>query len=241
LTSQYDDNFNDNLLDPKWTKDVDTHVTLEELNQEIYIRKDYAHNEYGHIEQACIHDLVTAIVKLKLGSTADISRWSTSLVLYWGVDNWVQIALRYNTTDPAKRYIYAYWNDASTVSNEKGSQGVSIGVYYWVKIALLSTEVKFYSSANGTSWNLIKTLTRPAGWSGAPAKFILGAGSSDNPDYPNPDFDNSKAGVSSVFLYVDEFTVQIYTPPKVVLNAGLATGIALTDFSASKGDTITVL
>ena len=245
--SVYDDNFDDGLLDPKWTLDKDPAggggLMLQEVGGVIWINKIFHHNKYIHIEQACNHDNITAIAKLRVRNTVDLFKWNISLALYWDVDNWAQVLLRYHTDDEAKRYVYATWNDASTFDKLAGSQAVVIDTWYWVKLALSPTEVNFYSSINGTSWNLIKTLTRPAGMSGAPSLFILGCGHGDNPEYPNADFDNSEYGVQTIILEADDFIVEGVPSeplPKVALNLGLPAP-ALTTFEVTEGEPVVVI
>jgi len=205
--SIYDDNFDDNSLDPKWTSDTDTNVVLSETNSEIQIVKTGAHNEYGHIEQSCSHDLIIVTAKMRIDSTVSTIQWSAGLILYWDVDNHASIYVRYHISDANKRHIWAYFNDNSAISNADCIQPVVLGTYYWVRIELTSTQIKYYTSTDGSEFTLRNTKTRGAGHSGAPTLLILGAGWSDNPSYPNADFDNSETGTRNLTLRVDEFTV----------------------------------
>jgi len=220
--SVYDDYFNNMEIDPKWTKDKDPLfydvIQIWEIGSNVlWIHKPFCHQAYAHIEQEVPFDLLTMIAKVRMrnvvGST---NKLGFGIAFYWDIDNHCRIIIQWSQSDPEKRHFRAHWDIASTEDTLRSNQAITIDDWFLAKIQITLTQVLFSTSADGETWDLFKTLTRPTQWNGAPALCILGQGHSDNPSYPNPDFDNSKGGSNSVIYEADYITFTSPLFPKIV-------------------------
>jgi len=199
-----EDNFDDNFLDPAWTKDLSPQASTSatETNGEIQIHAK--ENTFAHIERINTEDNITARARIKISDTNAGASWAPGLTLYWSAGNWTRINLSGGGVN--KFSIANMINGTATSSN---NAAISFGTYYWVAIELTPTLIRIYKSDDGTSWTLLTSSSRPSQFSGAPPLIILGNGYGTGASpYINPDLNNdySSPGPFSN-SYIDDFKV----------------------------------
>jgi hypothetical protein len=169
-------------------------------------------NEYTHIERS--QALTNLILRSKLlaGANAGVS-WLHTVALYWGVDEWAKWGQTRDGGANELKFL-AYFNKASTVTNWLDIVGAA-GVWYYLRLRLTATTMYVDRSCDGVWWYPSTSTARGANWSAAPSLIIIGKGWSDEPGYPNADFDNDFASPGNEGThYADDVFTRKYLSPE---------------------------
>ncbi len=170
------------------------------------------YHTYAHIERA----LGLASDPEELAVSARImvqgyagTSWRPQIALYWASGDWCGIGVSdYNFITSVNVY-------ASQTEGFASYGGAGPNVYFYVRISLTSTSIEFSRSADGVSWTTLRTVSRPASYSGTPSLLIVGKGYGNGGfdqfgyTYPNPNLDNDYSASSGSFAtsYIDDVLV----------------------------------
>ncbi|OJW25275.1 MAG: hypothetical protein BGO49_05395 [Planctomycetales bacterium 71-10] len=115
----------------------------------------------AHVERPLGRDLVTIAAKL--------GRWG-SIDLVWGPDDWCGVGKVSPT--PFGRFSTAVVRGGE--ADEEDHRGLDFGSLQHVRIELGEDYVRFSNSADGKTWEELRTIERPASFAGAPKLLAAG-------------------------------------------------------------------
>lgn len=216
------EDFNDNVLDTVWTKDIESECTfpecgIKEENNELNI--SICQNGFSHIERDLNSENIIAQAKVKYtsisGSTAPYM--GIGIHLYWDTFNWSS-----NVVAESQQYFQAAESNGTTSSTTFSSTNAGTTVankYYWIRIKVNSTHIQHFNSTDGSLWINYRTkLRQDFTLFGPIKKIIIGKGYSSsqsvcgttNSNCWNPDKDNSyfiPTPTSIYNSYIDDLKV----------------------------------
>jgi len=189
---------------------AESNIVLTETNGALMINAPY-HN-YAHIERvlglASNPQRLTVSARIMVQGYAGTS-WRPQIALYWAPGDWCGIGVsNYDFITSVNVY-------ASQTEGLTSYSGAGPNVYFYVRIELTSTSIAFRKSTDGVSWTTLRTVSRPASYSGPPSLLIVGKGygnggwSQGGYTYPNPNLDNDYLASSGSFAtsYIDDVSV----------------------------------
>ncbi len=119
------------------------------------------HGARAHVERPLGRD--------RIAITARISRWG-SIDLVWGPDDWCGVGKVSPT--PFGRYSTAVVRQGAI--DEEDHRGLDFGAAQHVRIELGEDYVRFSNSADGRTWEELRTIERPASFDGPPRLLAAG-------------------------------------------------------------------
>lgn len=212
---------------PGWTVDIQTGSVVDTAGPPDYLAIAETGNSFAHVERA-ISEANPELIARVMYTNSGGQIWGPGIVLYWDVDNWCRIGFE---IDSGTNVFMAQWNVAGTWGWLRANI-ISISTWYYIRARVTATDYYMEYSDDGIIWAQQKTAARPAEWSGSPALIIVGQGHSDNPSYPNADFDN---GFGSGPIANSRFTDITLLP--YALTSAWESDVRIMDASKKMGDT----
>jgi hypothetical protein len=171
-------------MSPEWQTHASpgNSITLRDGSAEIAAEV----NTYAHLSRPLEADNITASARIKPSSPAGIT-WCTSVFVVWNGRNWCQMGI---ISAPDGGRYYAVETENGTTA-ETYLDVSDLNHWHYVRIELGKDCIRYYASNDGAQWKLLRTIERPAGFSGAPASLVVGKGYGRGAaPYANPELDN---------------------------------------------------
>lgn len=163
-------------IGPAWTQSATAKGTVTVRDGALQIATP--RNTFAHLYRKLDLDNVTAQARIK---PAEADSWATSIFLYWGPGDWVQLGVR--PMDGGRIY--------TTKMVVGGYSEANLGrtpfdAWHYVRLELGGDVVRFYSSDDAKAWRLERFEERPGSFVGAPKLLFVGKGFGGMEGYPNP-------------------------------------------------------
>lgn len=186
-------------LDSGWSVDLseDNFIASSEIAQLAYetpfdregsIVISARANTYAHIERPLNRNLFRASCAIVPGEGIS---WTTSLFVYWDVNNWRQIGVLRESGG-----IFYITEMTEGCFEENRFPGASNEAWNWVAIEVLKDGIQYLVSSDGTNWSPLHVSFRGKSLLKPPSLLIVGKGFGrefEQVSYPNPDLDNDYA------------------------------------------------